>query len=284
MTSELAAAGARLCGLLGGAWFGQHGMCRCPAHKDRTPSLSIRTGEQALLFKCHAGCSQSSVLAAIRRYEPHLGGCRLKALPPERSPQEIQAWVERLWQEAVPVQNTLAARYLEARGLTAPQSVPLRFLPRCRHRPSGHRPPVLLAACQDLDGRLVALHRIYLDPNEPRLSSCEPRRMLTNAPGKSAVQLAPARPTLGLAEGVETALAAMQLHGIPVWAALSSTRLYQLALPECVQTLVLFGDNDEAGRHGVARAQATYARAGLEVLARFPEPPFNDWADVLKPA
>ena len=108
--------------------------------------------------------------------------------------------------------------------------------------------------------------------------------MLTNAPGKSAVQLAPASGTLGIAEGVETALAAMQLHNIPVWAALSSTRLYQLRLPENIQTLVLFGDNDEAGRHGVARAQAAYASAGLEVLARFPEPPCNDWADVVRPA
>jgi len=223
-------------------------------------------------------------LAAIRRYEPHLGGCRLKALPPERSLQEIQAWVERLWGEAVPVQDTLAARYLEARGLVVPKSAPLRFLPRCRHRPSGRRPPVLLAACQDLDGRLVALHRIYLDPSEPRLSSCEPRRMLTNAPGNSAVQLAPASRILGIAEGVETALAAMQLHNIPVWAALSSTRLYQLRLPEGVKTLVLFGDNDEAGRHGVARAQATYASANLEILARFPDPPCNDWADVVRPA
>lgn len=37
----------------------------CPAHDDGTPSLSINDGEKGPVFKCHAGCSQESVLNAI---------------------------------------------------------------------------------------------------------------------------------------------------------------------------------------------------------------------------
>src|SRR3546814_1361598 len=42
-------------------------MCCCPAHDDRTPSLSVRIGETRLLFKCFAGCDISDVLRALRR-------------------------------------------------------------------------------------------------------------------------------------------------------------------------------------------------------------------------
>lgn len=37
----------------------------CPAHEDGTPSLSIADGEKGPVFKCHAGCTQESVLNAI---------------------------------------------------------------------------------------------------------------------------------------------------------------------------------------------------------------------------
>jgi RecA-family ATPase len=37
----------------------------CPAHEDSSPSLSISDGNKGPVFKCHAGCSQESVLNAI---------------------------------------------------------------------------------------------------------------------------------------------------------------------------------------------------------------------------
>jgi hypothetical protein len=45
----------------GGAW-----MTRCPAHDDRKPSLSIRDGDDGrVLARCHAGCEQERVIAAL---------------------------------------------------------------------------------------------------------------------------------------------------------------------------------------------------------------------------
>lgn len=37
----------------------------CPAHEDRTPSLSISDGDKGVVVKCHAGCSQDAVLSAL---------------------------------------------------------------------------------------------------------------------------------------------------------------------------------------------------------------------------
>jgi len=39
----------------------------CPAHEDRTPSLTIKIGNKGgLIYKCHAGCTQQAVGAALR--------------------------------------------------------------------------------------------------------------------------------------------------------------------------------------------------------------------------
>lgn len=40
----------------------------CPAHDDRTPSLSISRGDkQEVVFFCHAGCTQEAVIAALEQ-------------------------------------------------------------------------------------------------------------------------------------------------------------------------------------------------------------------------
>jgi hypothetical protein len=40
--------------------------CRCPAHEDRSPSLSVNAGDDGrALVRCHAGCTVEAVCAAI---------------------------------------------------------------------------------------------------------------------------------------------------------------------------------------------------------------------------
>ena len=52
---------------LGGRQTGGTWTARCPAHDDRTPSLSIRDADGGkVLVHCHAGCDQERVIAALR--------------------------------------------------------------------------------------------------------------------------------------------------------------------------------------------------------------------------
>ena len=39
----------------------------CPAHDDRTPSLSITQASEKVLLYCHSGCSQIEVIEALLR-------------------------------------------------------------------------------------------------------------------------------------------------------------------------------------------------------------------------
>ena len=52
---------------LGGRKAGAAWMARCPAHDDRAPSLSIADASDGkVLVRCHAGCDQRDVIAALR--------------------------------------------------------------------------------------------------------------------------------------------------------------------------------------------------------------------------
>jgi len=56
---------------------------QCPAHPDRTPSLSLAIGDQGqVLIYCHAGCRTEDVLRALR-----ISFVQLRR-PPQRSPAE----------------------------------------------------------------------------------------------------------------------------------------------------------------------------------------------------
>ncbi|HEU4968383.1 MAG TPA: hypothetical protein VFT73_05505, partial [Sphingomonas sp.] len=60
--------GRALVGRLGGRWTANGGMCRCPAHDDRTPSLSLAPGENGrVLVHCFGGCAPADVNEALRR-------------------------------------------------------------------------------------------------------------------------------------------------------------------------------------------------------------------------
>ena len=52
---------------LGGRKAGAEWMARCPAHEDREPSLSIKDADGGkVLVRCHAGCDQQKVIAALK--------------------------------------------------------------------------------------------------------------------------------------------------------------------------------------------------------------------------
>lgn len=281
---EIEAAGANLVKRLGGRWSGGQGLCLCPAHDDHDPSLSIRVGDSALLFKCFAGCDTIAVLRAIRRLHLNL---------PERAPsissirqrpfQTGSGPALRVWDASNPIAGTLAEAYLANRFLVPPWR-DLRYNPRTplgRGRAAVFR-PALIAAVRE-GHRLVAIHRTFLDPMAPlKASDLNDPRMMLGRPGRGAVQLAAATTILGLAEGIETALAAMRLHRIPVWATLGAERAAHVLLPSRLERLVLLFDRDAAGWKANRQIRLAHQHSGLEVFSPWPPVPHNDWADVLQ--
>lgn len=263
----------RLVDALGGTWHGWSAMCRCPAHVDNEPSLSIRQGDRDVLVTCFAGCEPADILRELKRvplgrsYEP----------PPPRQATGT-ANIDRLWSEAIEVAGTISERYLASRFLN-PIPPDVRFHPRC---PLGRKPltvfePALLIGVRE-GRRLVAFQRIFLRPD----GSGYTQKATLGALGTGAWGGGVSAGTIGLAEGFETARAWSKLHGLPCKASLGSRRLDLIALPETVTHLILAGDNDLAGRRAVSRSMKHYATAGRTVVPDFPPPGFKDWAEVLE--
>ncbi len=85
---------------------------------------------------------------------------------------------------------------------------------------------------------------------------------------------------LGIAEGIETALAVMQRAGwAPVWAATSAGAIRRFPVLPGIEALTVFADMDGAGLNAARDCCRTWAAAGWE--ARLLAPPAGDWDDVL---
>lgn len=262
---------------LGGHWTPRGGLCRCPAHADRSPSLSVRPGRRRLLFHCFAGCSTVEVMAALRRLHlPSAVGWADRV--PAPSDELGRERARRLWSEARPAAGTIVGRYLAGRGLGVSSS--LRFHPRT---PQGRAPltrfaPAMIAAVEDETG-IVAVHRTFLRLDGAGLSKRQPVKAALGPLGSGFVRLAPPGAVLGLAEGIETALSAQQMFGVPCWATLGGERFRRVALPAGITEIILFLDHDSAGRCAEAVARERFGDRRIEV--RYPEQPGTDWNDVL---
>ncbi|WP_404337880.1 toprim domain-containing protein [Sphingomonas sp. MMS12-HWE2-04] len=283
-TYPLERAAAAIVESQGGKWRGGGSMCRCPAHCDTSPSLSVRVGETSILFKCFAGCSAGEVIRALRRERLSIptGHGRPVASSEARSAGYLSR-ARAIWDSARPITDRAGARYLAGRGITL-SSAALRYHPSVPLGPGrlARFRPALVAAVEQGDG-LAAIQRIFLDATLEDLARDLLRPKLTlGRPLQGAVRLASAGPVLGLAEGVETALSAAMLLRIPVWATLGSERLGAVAIPSCVRQLVLLPDLDASGLRAERRARLAYEALGHSPVTLWPWHGLKDWNDVLR--
>jgi hypothetical protein len=87
---------------------------------------------------------------------------------------------------------------------------------------------------------------------------------------------------LGLAEGIESALAAKALTQIPCWASLGNERFGLVSIPESVSELHLFVDHDAGGDIAEERARSAYACENRTIVTRRPRGHGKDWNDALQ--
>ncbi|WP_454887246.1 DUF7146 domain-containing protein [Sphingomonas oryzagri] len=283
-TIDLEAEGRRIVERLKGHWRKGGGMCRCPAHKDHDPSLSVRVGRKTLVFKCFAGCDPIDVIRAINS-ERILDTDHIPSVPDsgagssDPSPQWRRERALEIWDAARPIAGTPAQRYLQERGLPG-NNPELRYLARTpigtdaglRYRPA------MIAAVRDADG-FVAIQRTFLDViAHTKAGDLDKPKLALGAPGRGAVRLMAATSILGIAEGIETAWSASLLFGIPVWAVLGNERFGLIDIPDTVTDLVLLPDPGKAGERAEALAIEVHGRPGRTIETRWSRK--GDWNDV----
>jgi putative DNA primase/helicase len=192
-----------------------------------------------------------------------------------------RARMQWLWNESHAVrQGDPVDLYLRRRvpGLSeVPEQI--RLHPRLGYygRPAaeGDRPslvgyfPAMLVRGFDVEGNLVQIHKTYLTAAGHKAEVEFPKKTDRGVGSNSfALRMQdPVGDTLGVCEGIETALAATMLSGgLPVWPCHSAGILANFVLPVHlrgrVQRLVIYADSDDL-KHG--------RRAGIEAANRLAE-------------
>jgi hypothetical protein len=162
MTAEL------LLSKLSGVRATGHGrsLALCPAHDDRTPSLSVRELDDCrILLHCFGGCSVEDVLAAIGLEFDDLFPDKLDGThgPPERRPFPAVDVLRAVSFEAL-VAGIILGRLGAGRALTEDD----------RQR--------AFLACE----RLIAAADLALPPKDRRLAHLEARRIADTSPEEAA--------------------------------------------------------------------------------------------------
>ncbi|MCG3189301.1 MAG: hypothetical protein LKCHEGNO_01621 [Burkholderiaceae bacterium] len=213
----------------------------------------------------------------------------------ERERQQRDQWAEnakriaRLWAECVPlVPGDPVTLYLKRRGLAGVWPLPAclrlhRALPYWDGNDRVGTFPSMVAPLVAPDGRIVALHRTYLTTDGRKADVRSAKKLTATAgplTGACIPLLEPARGVIGIAEGIETALAAWLASGVSTAAAYSAGNLAAYRWPAGVRQLVIFADADRAGGRAADELEARAIRAGLRCNVLTPSDEGADWCDV----
>ncbi len=211
---------------------------------------------------------------------------------------ERRARLAQVWEKETTPDRGRITSYLEHRGLPTDvlDSVPhtvLRFAPclayydgEGRHRGDF---PAMVAKVTDVGGSGVTLHRTYLSPEGPGkldLGDGLPAKKLMTAVSDgatmgAAIKLSGVASVLGIAEGVETALAVSAATGQHVWSTVSAGGMKTVIIPDEVRTVHIWADNDRSGC-GLEAAEELAARLFAEGRSGFVHLPARigtDWLD-----
>lgn len=276
------------------ALSGKHGPCPLCGGKDRFRfddkdglgtfyCSGCGAGDGVKLAMCVTGLSFRD---AAREVERLAGVVQPVTGKPERTDDDKLQALRRVWRESKPIQRCDEAfRYLAGRGLRLydlPESVRLHPGLRYQDGETVGTYAAMLATVTAPDGRAVSLHRTYLQ-EAGKAPVSAPRKLMQGLPlSGAAIRLTAVSEVLGIAEGIETALAAFELFEVPVWSCVSAQGIESFEPPAGVREVIVFADHDTnfAGQAAAYRAAHRLKLKGFEVEVCIPPEP-GDWLDEL---
>lgn len=234
----------------------------------------------------------TAVVPAVRPRKP--------AVDP-READRLRRRLARIWKQTMPLDTDTALpvmRYLKRRGLHMSGELPhdLRAHPGLDYYDGDQcigKFPAMVAVVRDPSGRAVTLHATYLTPEGEKAPVESVKKLMAYPKNRTlkgaAIRLAIIGDVLGVAEGVETALAVMEATRMPVWSGVNAAMLAQIIPPEGVKRVYVWGDLDrkKAGQKAAGKAIRKMHERNLAVAGIFPPatllPAYGkglDWLDV----
>lgn len=239
-------------------------------------------GKGFKLLQAVTGWDFSKAAAEVDKIVGNLQAAPVRTGPTDEEIVQALRRVQHLRRPIAP--DGPVAAYLRSRGLEVNPALAQALL---YDTDSGRKWPTMVAKFVNAEGKPVTWHRTYLTQDGKKAPIESPRKVMTclGEMNGGAVRLGPAAPLMGVAEGIETAMSASILFGIPVWATLNAGMMEQWQPPQDCTEVVVFGDND-ANYTGQAAAFALAKRLSLrknplKVQVEIPAKVGADWNDVL---
>jgi putative DNA primase/helicase len=280
---------------------GKHGPCPACSPGDKKSDrfrVDKNVAEKGTYFcsQCQPGDGFSLIMkvmgvditGAMESVAGVVGGCEKDPIPNESvmTPDVMRSIFNG---SKLITKGDPAYRYLTGRRL---KNIPakLRYHPACWEPETKQNQKAMLAVFMGSDNTAVTMHRTFIDADGNKLDVKKCKKILPCLAHKKmnggAVQLFPldSKRVLGIAEGIETAIAAHERFGVPVWAATNAGMMECFEPPKKLNELLIFGDNDQ----NYTGQKAAYVLANRSVI-QFKIPvvrvhiPDNegDWLDVL---
>ena len=281
---------------------GKHTKCPLCTSKDNFRWDNV-DGRGTFICTCGAGDGMKLAMEftgepfsqVAPRIDALLGNIKADTAQPKRemTDDDRKRMLRETAAATTPVQpGDLVDRYLASRRLDQPvYPGALRFGKALRDGEGGVRPCMvaLVGVHGETDDkgrqRFCSLHRTFLRPDGTgKAEMAAPRKMMPgDLPDGACVMLSEwtGHGPIGIAEGIETAMAASAMFGMPVWAAISAAMLARWIPPQGAEEVAIFADNDpKFGGHAAAYPLAhRIACKGIPVTVHVPELPGTDWAD-----
>ncbi len=285
-------------GLTPATLSGNHGPCPLCGGKDRFRWDDKGGSGSFICTHCGAGSGVDLAMrwlnvdfvTARQEIDKYLPSAQFTLRKATRSAEGVKQWAARVWMDGNRLTGTdPASRYLEQRGLAlSDYPSQLRYCSSLAYKHTDgarSRHPAMVAKFHSPDTKDWTLHLTYLT-DDGHKANVEAVKKLAPMPVPTggAVRLAPSAETMGIAEGIETALSAQQMFGIPVWAALSTGNLMKWRPPPTVKYVIVFSDCDESYAGQMAAYSLAYKLRGehLGVEVRIPPHMGEDWNDLLR--
>jgi putative DNA primase/helicase len=270
---------------------GKHHPCPSTGQGEDRFRFADRNGSGNYFCDCSDGtkgglglvmcCKGIGYAEAAKEVEAIVG--RAEADPP-REKRDPRPALKRVQERLKPVGFTVR-RYLQDRGLQVAPGLRQARLRYWDGPKSLGDFDCMVGKIVDANGKPQSFHVTYLDgaakanvPSSKKVMT--PVETITGC----AIRLYPAAVHIGIAEGIETAIAAHLLSGLPVWSVMNAHGIESFDPPAGVEQVTVFADHDETytGQAAAFACAKRLARQGVAVDVRVPDR--GDWNDVLRGA
>jgi putative DNA primase/helicase len=144
--------------------------------------------------------------------------------------------------------------------------------------------PAMVSLFVGQDGSPITYHVVYIQDGK-KAPVDAPKKILPPLARMAggAIRIGGDAESIGVCEGVETALRLVEFAGIPVWACTSAKLLESFQPPESVKFVTVYSDNDSnyTGQRAAYILANRLIMSGTRAVVAVPNIPDTDWLDIL---